>query len=550
MFYDLWDAFVRSSLFDKSLTVAIIIVCTVSNYIALSLKNLKASLALIGIVQVLIICFLLSFGSINLIFYALFYLAFPFLISVLLSFLFSKSETVKDELDGIYTITYEVFDLAKRKKKKLMVFLLRGVATFGAAGSGKTVSHFLPLLNHCVKNDFSGIWYDYKDGEMADYIYYFNKNSKVPYFTFYPSRPNLSCQINIIDPSYLKIVEDIRSRYQVLMDNLSFNTSSKMAGTSFFSRASISALTAVTIRMKNHYPDYCTLPYVSSIFLTRDYDDIVDFINRDPIARVQGSTYLGSEGGKDQLAAVTGTLNDMLTQFMTPELAFLLNGNDLDLYLNDPDYPKQLICINSPKYPLYSSIIGTIIHAATLEMSQRGSHHSIIALDEAATFKLPNFDRLISTLRSYGVAFVMGIQDKVQTVKIYDLDTMKAILANISTKFFGKANDPDTSEWYMRFFPKIEKEQKSYSKDDSLFKDGGTRVNTSTADKSKYKSHEFIQLQKGEFIASNEDGTDLKAKFGVISHDKVEHRQYVREMTNSDYEEYFLNILKESEKLI
>lgn len=60
--------------------------------------------------------------------------------------------------------------------------------------------------------------------------------------------------------------------------------------------------------------------------------------------------------------------------------------------------------------------------------------------------------RIPATLRSYDVATIYVMQDKIQNDMLYGEKVSKAILSNLSYQFFGKVNDQDTAKYYERFF--------------------------------------------------------------------------------------------------
>ena len=85
-------------------------------------------------------------------------------------------------------------------------------------------------------------------------------------------------------------------------------------------------------------------------------------------------------------------------------------------------------------------------------MSERNQQSAFIMMEEAPTIKLLNMHRIPATLRSYDIATIYVMQDKIQNDMLYGDKASKAILSNLSYQFFGKVNDPDTAKYYERFF--------------------------------------------------------------------------------------------------
>lgn len=70
-------------------------------------------------------------------------------------------------------------------------------------------------------------------------------------------------------------------------------------------------------------------------------------------------------------------------------------------------------------------------------MSVRNSKPSFFLMGEApTTIRLLNTHRIPTTLRSYDIATIYVIQDKIQNDMIYGDKASKAILSNLSNQFF------------------------------------------------------------------------------------------------------------------
>ena len=130
-------------------------------------------------------------------------------------------------------------------------------------------------------------------------------------------------------------------------------------------------------------------------------------------------------------------------------------------------------------------------------------------MEEAPTIRLLNMHRIPATLRSYDIATVYVMQDKIQNDMLYGDKASKAILSNLSYQFFGKVNDPDTAKYYERFFEIIRKETTSVNRGHNLNFD--TRITTGEREVSKRRADIFFRLDQGEFIAFA-DGRDRRVQ--------------------------------------
>ncbi len=188
-----------------------------------------------------------------------------------------------------------------------------------------------------------------------------------------------------------------------------------------------------------------------------------------------------------------------------------LSKDEVPLNINSKENPAVISIVNHPKYEsAYSPIIAAIMHTVIKQMSVRGQQSSFLMMEEAPTIKLLNMHRVPATLRSYDIATIYVMQDKVQNDIMYGNNMSKAILSNLSYQFFGKVNDPDTAKYYERFFEIIKTPTHSISKSTGLSWE--SRVTKGEKEVSKRRADVFFRLKQGEFIAFA-DGKDKKVQF-------------------------------------
>ena len=147
--------------------------------------------------------------------------------------------------------------------------------------------------------------------------------------------------------------------------------------------------------------------------------------------------------------------------------------------------------------------------------------------------------RIPTTLRSYDIAIIYVIQDKIQNVMLYGDKASKAILSNLSYQFFGKVNDLDTAKYYERFFELVKMETTSVNKGFNLNFD--TRITKGEKEVSKRRADVFFRLQQGEFIVFA-DGKDKKIQLKLqdIRKEKPQNKkQYSEETLKLNFERVY-----------
>ena len=496
-------------LIDSNLTTKIfififIIILSVINYFLFKAKKL---------IQGLII-----FASVHILF------------GILLSFLSQYTPLVHFEIYMLpsvatgYLINFFADDSSDNKDKSpflvpyntdkgiIEIDLQKGLAIFGAAGSGKSRSGFVPIFKHAAANRISLINYDYKDFELTEMMNYFYAKSDMPVYTISPARPDYSNCINPIDPKYLHGFADVNTIASVFISNLS--SAGSGGDNRFFAETSEAGLAGIIWRLKEDYPELCNIPYAASIIMTKEFYDIGEFIKKSDNASLLAKPYLDSMGSDKQMAAVQATLTGSLRKVVSPEIFAIFSKSDFDLDINNVDNPRVLNLVNHPKYDTaYAPFLATTLRSALMQMSERGRNPTFINLDEASTFKLDKMSRIPATLRSYGIGTIFGLQDKVQGVQLYGENELKAILTNLGSKILGKANDPDTSEYYQKLFELIQEDQKSISKGTGWGGGEGERISISQRERAKHRAFEFNLLKPGEFFIFDQFGKNTKVKF-------------------------------------
>lgn len=178
-------------------------------------------------------------------------------------------------------------------------------------------------------------------------------------------------------------------------------------------------------------------------------------------------------------------------------------------------------------------------------MSVRDGKSSFLMMEEAPTIRLLNMHRIPATLRSYDIATVYVMQDKIQNDMMYGDKASKAILSNLSYQFFGKVNDPDTAKYYERFFEIVKSETTSVNRGYNLNFD--TRITTGEREVAKIRADVFFRLKQGEFITFA-DGIDKKVQFKLP---KIEKRIPKRKMafTQEDLEDNIMQIFIEAQSI-
>ncbi|RKR07960.1 type IV secretion system coupling TraD/TrwB family protein [Maribacter vaceletii] len=472
--------------------------------------------------------------------HSILYIIIPLLMVSIVLYVFFHQER-STTTDKKYSVRFKL----KRGTFKIEN-IKRGVSIIGAAGSGKTESVIYNFMQHFSKNEFCGIIHDYKDFELTEIAYPLFDNKDIKFYTI--SFDEIHFRVNPIAPRYLPNEESVNEVSKVLLENLLEQNLSEASGSSkFFADAVEGLLSGLIWKLKTAYQDYCTLPHVIALFQSMNTKKLVTFLSSDLTSKSMASAFINGIESEKQTAGVKSTLANAFKKISSKKLFLVLSADEVPLDINNSENKAVISIVNNPQYEsAYSPIIAMIMHTVVKQMSLRNRESSFILMEEAPTIKLLNMHRIPATLRSYDIATVYVMQDKIQNDMLYGEKASKAILSNLSYQFFGKVNDPDTAKYYERFFELVKMETTSVNKGFNLNFD--TRITKGEKEVSKRRADIFFRLKQGEFIAFA-DGRDKRVNFKLQPIIK-ELPKTKKDYSSEDLRLNFERIYREIKKII
>ncbi len=432
------------------------------------------------------------------------YLACPLILSNTALYVFMTKKELSN-VEAKYQVNFKVENCTLK-----IANIKRGVSIIGAAGSGKTESVVYNLLEHFSRNSFCGLIHDYKDYELTELAYPLFKNPEIPFYIL--SFDKIIHRVNPIAPRYMEKEEDINEISRVIIENLLEQKESGATGVGkFFNDAAQGLISGLIWKLKISFPELCTLPHLIAIYQYLDTDELIDFLKSNQTSRAFADAFISGKDSERQTAGVKSTLATALMKISSKRIFMALSADDIPLNINNPQNPAVISLVNNPKYDAaYSPVIATVMHTIIKQMSVRHSKSSFLLIEEAPTIRLLNMHRIPATLRSYDIATIYVMQDKIQNDMMYGDKASKAILSNLSYQFFGKVNDPDTARYYERFFEIVKDETKTVMRGTGL--DFDTKISTGEKEIAKIRANVFFSLKQGEFV-SYADGKDKKVQF-------------------------------------
>lgn len=150
----------------------------------------------------------------------------------------------------------------------------------------------------------------------------------------------------------------------------------------------------------------------------------------------------------------------MLSVYLAPFKLYKKEGNMFSItnWINDPDAKNILFISTSPdvKGSLNPLVQLQIDIAITAMCSSKSNHHNRtwFVLDELAYFDqaIPNLKDGLTLSRSFGGAFILGVQDLASLSKIYGHDLSRVIANNCRNKMIMNIDDTHTAKWCSELF--------------------------------------------------------------------------------------------------
>lgn len=417
----------------------------------------------------------------------------------------------------------------------------RGIFICGGAGSGKSKSIIQPIIQQSARLGLTGVIYDFKFPSLAEEVAgaYAGSGIKQYYVNF--TDLERTHRINPIAPRVITNASYAREAAKTILANIDFKASQKR---DFWIQSCEALLTSSIWFLRNNYPEYCTLPHVITLILKYEPKMIIELLQTDFQVRPLIASVASGAESENQLAGVFASIQNYLATLATPEIFWVLSGDEVPLNLNDPDNMGILTVGNNPSLTsTLSPVISLIISSAVKQLNQQGKERSIIILDEAPTLFIPNFQQIPATARSNRVSTVYAVQDIAQMYGMMNREESEMIISNLGTQFYGRTTNTSTAERVSSIFGKHEVEFTSQSKSYSYGDSDSTSVSKSTSfqQRDRLMASQVLNFQPGEFAGINAEGNFKEFRDTFLSEPSQSIKLYkIREIkasTESNYKD-------------
>jgi type IV secretory pathway TraG/TraD family ATPase VirD4 len=210
--------------------------------------------------------------------------------------------------------------------------------------------------------------------------------------------------------------------------------------------------------------EFCTLPHVIELMQV-EYDKLFSILRMEKEIEVLINPFVNAylHDAMEQLEGQIASAKIAMARLSSPQIYYVLSGNDFTLDINNPKEPK-IVCIgnNPQKIQTYGAVVSLYINRLIKLVNQKGNQKSSLIFDEFPTIYLNNIDSLIATARSNKVATTLGVQDFSQLKKDYGKD-MADVIMNITGNIISGQVTGETAKQLSERFGKIMQDRSSVS---------------------------------------------------------------------------------------
>lgn len=413
-----------------------------------------------------------------------------------------------------------------------IVNIFRACMVIGTPGSGKSYAIVNSYIRQLIAKGFAIYIYDYKFDDLSTIAY----NSLLKNMDKYEVKPRFYVinfddprrfhRCNPINPEFMTDISDAYEASYTIMLNLNRTWIEKQGD--FFVESPIILLAAIIWYLKIYKNGiYCTFPHAVEL-LNKPYSDLFTILTSYPELENYLSPFMDAWKGnaQDQLQGQIASAKIPLTRMISPQLYWVMTGNDFSLDINNPKEPKLLCVGNNPdRQNIYSAALGLYNSRIVKLINKKKQLKCAVIIDELPTIYFRGLDNLIATARSNKVGVLLGFQDFSQLTRDYGEKESKVIQNTVGNIFSGQVVG-ETAKTLSERFGKVLQQRQSVSINRQ---DVSTSINTQLD--SLIPASKIANLSQGTFVGAVADNFDERIE------QKIFHAEIVVDHTKISAEE-------------
>lgn len=468
-------------------------------------------------------------------------------------------------LENEYSINLPAQYILKGRQRRSWVNFInpfRALLVIGTPGAGKSYFVIRHIITQHIAKGFSMFIYDFKYDDLSVIAY----NALLQHKRQYTVAPRFYViefdkivhRCNPLDPVTMEDITDASESSRTIMLGLNRDWIKKQGD--FFVESPINFVTAIIWFLRKYRNGkYCTLPHVIEL-MQLDYKTMFPLLRTEPEIDVLINPFESAYRHEawEQLEGQIASAKIAMARLSSPQLYYVLSGNDFTLDINNPKEPKIVCMGNNPqKQQIFGAVLSLYISRVIKLVNKKNRMKSSLIFDEFPTVYFNNIDSLIATARSNKVATTVAVQDYSQLKKDYGRDQAEVIMNIVGNVISGQVVG-ETSKFLSERFGRIVQERESLSINRS-----DTSITRSTQLDAAIPASKIASLSSGEFVGMVADDPDERITLKVFhaeilnDHDAIrkEEESYkpipaVRKVTQDETRDNYLRIKEDIRYII
>jgi len=410
----------------------------------------------------------------------------------------------------------------------------RATIVLGTPGSGKSYAIVNNYIKQQIEKGFSMYIYDFKFDDLSTIAYnhllkHRDKYKVQPkFYVINFDDPRKSHRCNPLNPDFMTDISDAYEAAYTIMLNLNRSWIQKQGD--FFVESPIILLAAIIWYLKIYdNGKYCTFPHAIEL-LNKKYADVFTILTSYPDLENYLSPFMDAwlGGAQDQLQGQIASAKIPLSRMISPQLYWVMTGDDFTLDINNPKEPKILCVGNNPdRQNIYSAALGLYNSRIVKLINKKGQLKSSVIIDELPTIYFRGLDNLIATARSNKVAVCLGFQDFSQLIRDYGDKESKVIQNTVGNIFSGQVVGETAKSLSERFGKVLQKRQSmTINRNDKS-------TSISTQLDSLIPASKISTLTQGMFVGSVSDNFDERIEQKIFHAEIVVDNEKVASETKA-----------------
>lgn len=386
----------------------------------------------------------------------------------------------------------------------------RSTAVIGSPGAGKSYFLIRHFITQHIRKGFAMFVYDFKMPDLSVIAY----NTWLKYKGDYKVAPGFysinfddlahSHRCNPLDPSAMHDITDAVESARTILLGLNREWVKKQGD--FFVESPINFLTAIIWFLRRYQGgEFCTLPHVIEL-MQADYDKLFTVLRTEQEIDVLINPFVSAylRDAVEQLEGQIASAKITMSRIASPQLYYILSGNEFTLDINDPAKPKIVCMGNNPqKIQIYGAVLSLFVNRLLKIINQKNRLKCSLILDEYPSL-VADVIATIATGRSNLISTCVGIQDASQLRKEYGREAADVIMNIVGNMAVGQVAG-DTAKMVSEKIGRIMQDRESLSINRS-----DTSISRSKQLEAAVPASRISALSSGEFVGLVADNPDEK----------------------------------------